>query len=205
MSKIDFKRKLECYKASEKNARMVEVPAMNYLTITGAGNPASADSGFQQSAEALSATAYAAKAQLKDLTNFQDYVMPPLEAIWWTTDGLPFDTRRPGAWAWKLMLMQPESVSLQIVQEAIASAAAKKNSPFFARILRESLPGGQAAQILHVGPYSEEGPTIDRLFAYIADQQCVAEGWHHEIYLNDLSRVTPDKLKTILRRPCRPY
>jgi len=99
------------------------------------------------------------------------------------------------------MIRQPDGVRGGEVKEAIAKASAKGDRPGIARLRPEKLTEGPAAQILHIGPYSAEGPTIERLHGFIREQGGRPSGKHHEMYLSDPRRTTPEKLRTILRQP----
>jgi len=124
-----------------------------------------------------------------------------LEGLWWATGRAPFSLDDKKPWRWTLMIRQPDGVRGGEVKEAIAKASAKGDRPGIARLRPEKLTEGPAAQILHIGPYSAEGPTIERLHGFIREQGGRPSGKHHEMYLSDPRRTTPEKLRTILRQP----
>jgi len=195
--KTDLKKDLKpLYTASAKEATMVTAPRLRYLMVNGFGDP-NTNPEFQASVEALYTLSYTLKFMLK--AQGQDYVVPPLEGLWWMLMG-DFDPERRDDWRWTLMIPQPEQVTKDLLAEAVTAAQKKKALPALARIRLEIYDEGQAAQILHIGPYSEEAATIERLHAFIRQKGYHFCGKHHEIYLSDPRRTPPEKLRTILRQ-----
>jgi hypothetical protein len=129
-----------------------------------------------------------------------DYVVPPLAGLWWMLMA-DFDLERRDDWRWTLMIPQPEQVTKELLDQAVAAALKKKALPRLEKLRLEIYAEGQAAQILHVGPYSEETATIERLHTFIKEKGYHFCGKHHEIYLSDPRRTAPEKLKTIVRQP----
>ncbi len=201
MQKIDYKKELKhLYKPSAKKAEIIEVPAMNFLMIDGKGDPNTAPA-FAEAIEALYAVSYTLKFQVKKGSIGIDYGVMPLEALWWTEDMATFSEEDKDAWSWTVMIMQPELITGAMVEEAIAQVREKKNPVALPLVRFEEFAEGTAAQILHVGPFSEEGPTIARLHVFIEESGYRREGKHHEIYLSDIRRAAPQKWKTIVRQP----
>ena len=128
----------------------------------------------------------------------------PLEGLWWADDSQALMTGEKASWSWTAMIMQPDQITESLVQEAIEVARRKRPLPAADLLRRQRFHEGRAAQILHVGPYSEEGPTIARLHAFIEEQRLRPAGKHHEIYLGDPRRSAPEKLRTIIRQPVSP-
>lgn len=201
MSKIDLKKDLKhLYSASAKEPVLVEVPPANFLMIDGKGDPNQAPE-FQMAIEALYGTAYTLKFMLKKRGIGPEYSVMPLEGLWWVEDMRIFSDKDKGAWLWTLMIMQPEWVSEELFREAAAELKQRKDPPALAKIRLESFHEGPAAQIMYIGPYSDEGPTIERLHAFIQGNGHERSGKHHEIYLSDPRRTAPEKLKSIIRQP----
>lgn len=199
--KIDYKRELkQLYKASAKNAAVVDVPEMNFLMIDGLGDP-NGSQPFQEAAEALFALSYALKFMIKKGPSAIDYGVLPLEGLWWADDMSSFGSGSKSDWRWTLMIMQPEHVTAELVFAAIEQVREKKNPPALDRVRYESFTEGRAAQIMHIGPFSEEGPTIEKLHHYIEQSGHRLVGKHHEIYLSDIRKAAPEKWKTIIRQP----
>ena len=199
MGKMDLKKELKpLYNASTTGANLVESWPLKYLMFNGYGDP-DTNPEFQAGVEALYAVSYAIKFRLKKELEL-DWVVPPLEGLWWMLLA-DFDPDRRDDWRWTLMLPQPAEVSRELLDRAVAEAKQKKALPALEKLRLEIYDEGRAAQILHVGPYREEEPTIHRLHAFIQEQGLHLCGKHHEIYLSDPRRTAPEKLKTILRQP----
>jgi hypothetical protein len=173
---------------------------MNFLMINGEGDPNTSDD-YRGAIEALFTVSYAVKFMIKKGPAAIDYGVMPLEGLWWTDDMADFSRDNKDIWQWTAMIMQPECVTADLLEEAKAQAARKKDLRSAPKLRFESFVEGQAAQILHVGPYAEEGPTIARLHDFIAEEGLSRAGRHHEIYLGDPRRTAPAKLKTIIRQP----
>jgi hypothetical protein len=202
MKKIDFKKELRrLYLPSAKEAELVEAPPMNFLMVDGAGDP-NREHSYREALEALFSAAYAVKFKVKK-TLAIDYGVPPLEGLWWADDMAAFASGDKAGWKWTMMIMQPEFVSAAMVRDTIAEVGKKKGLPALARMRLAKFAEGKSAQILHVGPFSTEGPTIAKVHAFIASLGGRLHGKHHEIYLSDIRKADPAKWKTVVRQPFR--
>jgi hypothetical protein len=201
MVKVDLKRELKhLYQASAKEPVIVEVPAFNFLMLDGTGDP-NGSPQFQEATEVLFRVAYSLKFRVKKEQGV-DYGVLPLEGLWYADDMVDFQAdRNKEAWKWTLMILQPEFVSSSQVRLALEEVAAKKNLAALDRLKFLRYREGLAAQVLHLGPYGEEGPALSRLHAFIRAKGGELRGKHHEIYLSDPRRSAPERLKTILRQP----
>ena len=200
MEKVDHKKILkEFYKPSSKKPSEVDVPEMNFLMIDGKGDPNTAQE-YQDALEALYATSYTLKFKLKK-AKAADFTVMPLEGLWWIEGAESFDFNSKDEWFWTSMIMQPEPVSRNDVIEAISETKEKKDPPALQKIKFESFREGYSVQIMHIGPWSEEQPTIETLHSYAEEQGFKLRGQHHEIYLSDPRRTAPEKLKTVIRQP----
>ena len=201
MKKIDFKKELKhLYKPSVKSVGRVTVPGMNFLMIDGQGDPNTSQE-FPDAVEALYSVSYALKFMVKKGDMATDYGVMPLEGLWWSDDMSTFSVDCKEAWKWTLMIMQPEFISQAMVEGAIKQVRAKKNPVSLSQLRFALFEEGEAAQIMHVGPFSEEGPTIEKVHAFIEEGGKVRRGKHHEIYLSDIRRADPAKWKTVIRQP----
>jgi len=201
MKKIDFKKDLKrLYQPSAKEVVPVDVPAMNFLMVDGQGDPNTSPS-YQAAVEALFSVAYAVKFKVKK-TLAIDYGVLPLEGLWWADDMAAFSVKDKSGWKWTMMIMQPEFVSTALVRDTIAEVKKKKDLPALGKLRFQPFHEGQCAQILHVGPFSAEGPTVARVHAFI-DAVGKRSGKHHEIYLSDIRKADPAKWKTVIRQPLR--
>jgi hypothetical protein len=203
MSKIDFKKELKhLYQPSAKTFEVVDVPPMNFLMIDGHGDPNTSQE-YGEAIEALYGAAYKLKFASKKEAG-KDYVVPPLEGLWWAGDMETFNSQRDkSAWDWTMMIMQPEWITLAMVEEAVAAVDKAKGLPALSKLRLGTYHEGLAVQILYVGSYDAEGPTITRMHAHAIEQGYELAGKHHEIYLSDPRRVAPEKLKTVIRQPIR--
>lgn len=201
MDKIDYKKELKhLYTASAKQPALLDVPRLNFLRIDGAGDPNTA-SAYREAVEALFSLAYTIKFAVKRGPAAIDYGVMPLEGLWWMDDMTQFSVTRKDEWQWTLMIMQPAAVTESLVETCRSEVARKKDLPALANVEFGAFAEGKAAQILHVGPFTEEGPTIERLHRFIEAQGLKLAGKHHEIYLSDIRRAAPAKWKTVIRQP----
>jgi len=199
MKKIDLKKELKSlYQPSAKAVALVDVPTMNYLMIDGEGDPNTAKS-YAEAIETLFAVAYTVKFQVKRSQEI-DYGVLPLESLWWADDMAAFSTGDKSHWKWTAMIMQPSFVTAAIIADAIADVKKKKNPAAIAKVRFASLSEGTCAQTLHIGPFSEEGPTIEKVHEFIRARGRIV-GKHHEIYLSDIRKAAPAKWKTVVRQP----
>lgn len=200
-AKIDLKKEWKhLYKPSAKAPVLVDAPPVNYLMIDGMGDPNTAPS-YDEAIEALYAVSYTLKFMIKKGETGVDYAVMPLEGLWWADNMDDFLSGKKDNWKWTSMILQPEYVTEALTAEALKQVEKKKNPPALGLMRFESLTEGQAAQIMHIGPFADEGPTIEKLHAFIQDQGFRNRGRHHEIYLSDFRRTAPEKLKTIIRQP----
>ena len=127
----------------------------------------------------------------------------PLEGLWWADNMAEFSIERKADWKWTAMIMQPEYVTRDRLNAAMEQVKKKKNPSALSKLRFDSYHESQAAQIMHIGPFAEEGPTIEKIHQFIVDNKYELSGKHHEIYLSDFRRAAPEKLKTVIRQPCK--
>ena len=201
MDKIDLKKELKnLYNPSSKEVTVVDVPAMNFLLVDGEGAPASPQ--YSEAIEALFSVSYTLKFMVKKAKGI-DYAVMPLEGLWWTEDMARFSADRKDEWKWTAMIMQPKYVTADDVGLAVEQVKKKKNPAALPKVRFESFKEGPAAQIMYVGPFSAEGPTIAKIHTQIQNNGHALSGKHHEIYLNNPATTAPEKLKTVLRQPLK--
>lgn len=200
MEKIDLKKKLRhLYKASAKEVVLVDVPPLKYLMIDGQGDPNTAQA-YADAVEALFSVSYAIKFIYKKGEEAIDYVVMPLEGLWWAEDMSRFSTENKADWLWTMMILQPDFVTQAVVEQAMHDVQKKKELTAIPKLSFKTFTEGTCAQILHIGPFAEEGPTIQRVHKFI-DERGTLTGKHHEIYLSDIRRANPAKWRTIIRQP----
>jgi hypothetical protein len=200
MEKTDYKKELKgLYNPSAKEPAIVNVEDMHYLMIDGMGDPATSKD-YMDSIEALFSVSYTLKFMIKKDTGV-DYGVLPLEGLWWADDMTDYIKGNKKNWKWTSMIMQPPHVTKELYEKALDSAGKKKSLPGLSKMRFERYNEGLCAQIMHIGPYSGEGPTIERLHAYIKEKEYSLRGKHHEIYLSDPRKAAPDKMRTVIRQP----
>jgi hypothetical protein len=201
--KVDLRKELKnLYAPSAKEVLAVNVPKMNFLMISGMGDPNTSQE-YKDAVEALFSLSYAIKFMIKKEKSI-DYAVMPLEGLWWVDDMTRFSVENKNEWKWTSMIMQPEYVTKEIVNEALDETRKKKNLPALSKIRFEAFSEGPSAQIMHIGPFSAEGPTIEKIRNFIKKQGYNLSGKHHEIYLSDPRKSAPEKMKTVLRQPMSP-
>ncbi len=203
MDKYDVKRDLKhLYAPSAKDFAVVDVPQLTYLAVDGHGDP-NTSREYADAVEALYSVSYAVKFASKRMLD-RDFVVGCLEGLWWADDMSTFVTRDKSAWNWTMLIVQPAWVTPEMVDAAVEKAAAKQ-LPALSKLRTLTFTEGKSVQIMHIGPYDDEGPTLDRLHhEYLPQHGLTFNGHHHEIYLGDPRRSAPEKLKTVLRQPVRP-
>ena len=200
---IDLRRELSAVYSATREPAFVDVPELPYLMIDGHGDPNTAPA-YADAVQALYSLAYTIRFALKRRPDPVDARVMPLEGLWWTPDMATFSPDDKSAWNWTMMITVPEQVTAAVVDDARAAAARKRPHAALDRVRLERFAEGCCAQVLHVGPYSAEGPTVAALHAFVAASGCTLSGRHHEIYLGDPRRSAPETLRTILRQPVAP-
>jgi hypothetical protein len=203
MEKLDLKKKWKhLYQPPAEEITAVDVPALTYLMVDGEGDP-NTSPAFTHAVEALYSLSYTLKFSLKKSPQPVDYGVMPLEGLWGADDPGAFHRKDKSTWKWTAMIVQPDFIDSKEVDAALHEVRRKKNPAALERVRLETLTEGTAAQILYVGPFADEGPTIQRLHDFIHAAGKELCGKHHEIYLSDPRRTAPEKLKTVIRQPMK--
>ena len=203
MKKVDLKKEFkELYVPSSKEVSIVKVPKMNFLMIDGIGDP-NTSKAYSDSIETLYSVSYSIKFILKKEKEI-DYVVMPLEGLWWAEDMGQFSTKNKDKWKWTSMIMQPDFVDKKVFEMAFEQVKIKKNLLMLSKIRFQSFNEGLSVQIMYIGPYSAETPTIEKLHKFVKESGHNLRGKHHEIYLSDPRKTTPERIKTIIRQPIEP-
>jgi hypothetical protein len=206
MITIDLRKQFKhLYQPSAKKFSIVDVPPLNFLMIDGTGNP-NTSQAYRDALEALYSLSYTLKFGVK-LGKYgkkkYDYPVMALEGLWWMDDMREFSEARKDDWKWTMMIMQPDIITPDWVELARADLIAKKNPVAAPKIRCESYHEGLSAQIMYIGPFADEGLTIQRLHEFIVESGYQLRGKHHEIYMSDPRRTAPEKLKTVIRQPMK--
>lgn len=207
MEKLDLTQVYKSYFTAKTKPETVEIESVNYLSLTGKGEPSGAL--FSQKIQALFSTAYAVKFGSKAAG--KDFVVSKLECLWW------FDEQRYGdlsiseaplavprsEWEYRLLIRMPDFVTQEDSEKGIKTVSAKKQLPFVNDIEWFSLSEGKCVQMLHVGSFAAESETLTQMGQFMEANGLIKNGLHHEIYLSDFNKVPAEKLKTILREPVK--
>ncbi|MFG1777416.1 GyrI-like domain-containing protein [Micromonospora sp. NPDC049048] len=199
--KTDFKKSLDAYRAERDRFRIVELPDTQYLMIDGHGDP-NTSPAFSDAVETLYPVAYKMKFASRNELG-RDYVVPPLEGLWWADEMDSFTTGRDKSrWHWTLMIMVPDWVGRDTFTAAVTQAGARNRPSRIDDIRLETLSEGRCVQTLHVGSFDDEAGVLARLHhEFVPGNGLRMVGRHHEIYLSDFRRVAPERRRTILRQP----
>lgn len=199
--KSDLKKEIPAYQASKGRFDIVTVPTMRYLMIDGHGDP-NTSVAYADVLATLYPVAYKLKFWSKRELD-RDYVVMPLEALWWSNDMDAFTIARDKSrWDWTAMIMTPDWISHDAFDTVIKEVAASGDTPALDALRFQALDEGLCVQTLHVGAYDDEGPVLAAMHdEFIPASELRMTGKHHEIYLSDPRRAAPDKLRTILRQP----
>ena len=199
--KADLKKTLDSYRAKHHEFRIVDVPPLQYLMLDGHGDPNTSPQ-FADALAVLYPLAYTLKfASKRELD--RDYVVMPLEGLWWSPDMDTFTVARDKSrWNWTLLMLVPDWITPAMFDVAVTKVAASDVPAVVAEVRLETLAEGRCVQTLHIGSYDDEAGILDRMHhEFIPGAGLTMRGTHHEIYLSDARKVDPSKLRTILRQP----
>ncbi|MTK64253.1 MAG: hypothetical protein F8N15_06995 [Methanobacterium sp.] len=205
MAKIDLKKEnKELYYPKKGQVNFIDVPEMNFLMLDGEGDPNTSQE-YQDAMETIFPVSYKVKFMSKKKLE-RDYVVMPLEGLWWADNMEDFSVDDKDGWKWTVMIRQPDFIDIEMVNTVVDEILMKKELPSISKLRLEKFSEGKSAQILHIGPFSEEGPTVEKLHEYIEANGYSFDGSidgtkHHEIYLSDIRRSKPENLKTVIRQP----
>lgn len=201
MTRYDIKRELkQCYAPRNRDWALVDVPAQRFIAVDGSGDP-NTSAAYARAVEALYTVAYTIKFASKRTLD-RDFVVGPLEGLWWSDRPEVFTARDKDAWQWRMLISQPDWITEDFIDDAKQTALAKKGLPAIADVRYEPMHEGLCAQVLHIGPYDDEGPILAELHGeYLAANNLRMTGHHHEVYLGDPRRSAPAELRTVLRQP----
>lgn len=199
--KVTFTTTLDAYRARSGELRLVEIPPLQYLMVDGQGDP-NTSPAFGDAIRSLYPVAYKLKFASKRERG-RDYVVPPLEGLWWAEDMDAFTTARDKSrWSWTLMIMVPDWLGADDVAAAVEQAGARDRPPRLDDVRLATLEEGLAVQTLHVGSFDDEAAALERIHhEFVPENGLRLAGTHHEIYLSDFRRTPPERQRTILRQP----
>ena len=212
--KLDYKKEYKNLYLPKQKPELVEVPAMNFIMVNGRGNPNDEGGEYQQAVELLYGLSYTIKMSNRNgcaPEGYFEYVVPPLEGLWWLEQDDDMDFTQKDKFCWTSMLRQPEFVSTEVFQWACKELKRKKPQLDPSKAYLETFAEGSCVQILHMGSYDEESKSIEQMETFIKEnnfENAISTAYpdgrirrHHEIYLSDPRKTAPEKLKTVLRHP----
>lgn len=197
--KIDLVKEDKKYYTAKTNPQILEFPKLFYLTIEGKGEPAG--KAFTEAVQALYPLAYGVKALSKK--QGKDFAVAKLEGLWWVKSDKPYLEVPRQEWYWKLLIRLPDFITSELVDKARQEVLKKKGIDLVKEIKFEPITEGKCVQVLHIGPYSTEPETIEKMRKMMKENKLTENGFHHEIYLSDPRKTLPQKMKTILRQPVK--
>jgi hypothetical protein len=197
MQKFDIKKEYKTYYSTPKTPELISVPSIKCLSIIGRGEPAGEE--FNRKIEAIYALAYGIKKLSKG--EGKDFSIPPMGGLWWIDGVKSVLEASPEEWCWKLIIHLPDFIKADLVKKAKEEVSQKKRLDLILDVVFERFSEGKSLQILHIGPYTTEQATVEKIRQAMSSQKFKQNGHHHEIYLSDPRKVSPEKLKTIIRYP----
>lgn len=209
METIDFKKD-PTYKA-KTTPEIIKIPKMQFVMVDGKGAPEAYDGNateFQKAMQVLFGIVYTVKFWYKKYPapkNYAKFTIAPIEGLWWMKNGGDFDMQKPDEWRWTVMMRLPDFVTPAFFQKVVLSCIENKKDDIYRKARLELFDEGLSVQMMHIGPYSEEGPNIIKIHAFAESNGYELIGKHHELYFGDPRRTAPEKLKTILRNPVKKH
>ncbi|MBU4361073.1 GyrI-like domain-containing protein [bacterium] len=197
--KLDFVKEYKTYYTAKTTPEVVEFGEIPFLTIEGRGEPAGKE--FTSKVETLYPFAYGVKNLCKK--QGKDFAVPKLEGLWWVESDKPALEVPREEWQWKLLIRMPDFAAPEIVEKAREEVFKKKGIELIKEIKFEKMKEGKCVQILHIGPYSAEPESLEKMRNLMKEKDFIENGLHHEIYLSDPRKVAPEKMKTILKQPVK--
>lgn len=214
--KFDYKKEYKDLYMPKVKPCIIDVPAMHFIMVEGSGNPNSSDGEYKQAMELLYGLSYTIKMSKmgeKHIKGYFEYVVPPLEGLWWMNDNSPIDYCHKEKFCWISMIRQPEFVTKQVFEWACSELKKKKTDINVSKARFAEFAEGLCVQMMHIGPFDNEPETIEKIEEFIKENDyknaicdvlpCGMVRRHHEIYLSDPRKGDPLKFKTVIRHPIK--
>lgn len=206
---FDFKKEYKNLYQPKNKPEIIDIPRMKFIAVQGTGDPNEVDGTYSQAVESLYTIAYTLKMSYKGdykIDGFFEYVVPPLEGFWWQEGVEGVDLSDKASFSWISVIRIPDFIKENGVDWAIQQAGLKKKKDF-SHVIYKEIEEGLCVQMMHIGPFDTEKETLGLMRQYLEREGYVedfSEGrMHHEIYLSDIRKVSPDKWKTVLRHPVK--
>lgn len=206
---FDFKKEYkELYKPKDKPS-IINVEKANFIAVRGVGDPNAENSEYKQSINLLYPIAYAIKMSKKGdykIDGYFDFVVPPLEGFWWQEGIKGVDYANKDSFNFISLIRMPDFVTKEVFEWAIEETTRKKKEDF-SKVEFFTYDEGLCVQCMHIGPYNDEPITVEAMHEYMIEQgyelDITDERFHHEVYISDVRKTSPEKLKTVLRHPIK--
>lgn len=206
---FDFKKEYkELYKPKHKPS-IINVEKANFIAVRGVGDPNAENSEYKQSISLLYPIAYAIKMSKKGdykIDGYFDFVVPPLEGFWWQEGIKGVDYANKDSFNFISLIRMPDFVTKEVFEWAIEETTRKKKEDF-SKVEFFTYDEGLCVQCMHIGPYNDEPITVEAMHEYMIEQgyelDITDERFHHEVYISDVRKTSPEKLKTVLRHPIK--
>ena len=200
--KLDYKKEFpDLYQPSLKTQAIIKIPEMMFFMIDGIGDP-NTSKEYKDAVQTLYNISYTLKMKvIKKETPSKDYIVPPLEGLWYIPNMKEWSMEGKDKWQWTMMIRIPDFIKDSQIKKAMNILKESKTLSSFSKLRYEQYNEGTCVQIMYLGAYDDESPTIAKLHKFAKEKGYSLEGKHHEIYLSDPRKVEPERLKTILRQP----
>jgi len=206
---FDFKKEYKEFYMPKRTPSIVTVPKMSFIAVRGDGDPNDEEGEYKQAIGLLYGIAFTIKMSKKgdhQIDGYFDYVVPPLEGFWWQNGVIGVDYRNKDSFQWISVIRLPDFVTKADFDWAVKEAAGKKKTDF-SKVEFLTYDEGLCVQCMHIGSYDDEPATVQLMHEYMTAQgyslDITESRFHHEIYLSDARKVSPDKLKTVIRHPIK--
>lgn len=206
---FDFKKEYKEFYMPKGKPNIVTVPTMNYIAVRGIGDPNDEGGEYKRAIGLLYSIAFTIKMSKKldhQIDGFFDYVVPPLEGFWWQDGVVGIDYSNKASFHWISVIRLPDFVTKKDFEWAIKEATLKKKQDF-SKVEFFTYDEGLCVQCMHIGPFDNEPKTVQLMHDFIEkngyELDITNKRLHHEIYLSDARKISPDRLKTVIRHPIK--
>jgi len=206
---FDFKKEYKEFYMPKNKPEIINIPKANYIAVRGKGDPNEENGAYQQAISILYSVAYTLKMSYKTdykIEGFYEYVVPPLEGFWWQDNVIGVDYSKKSEFNWISIIRIPDFISKKDFDWAIETATKKKKLDCSAAEFI-TIDEGLCVQMMHIGPFDDEPKTVEIMDRYLEENGYISDindiRLHHEIYISDIRKVAPEKLKTVIRHPIR--
>lgn len=206
---FDFKKEYKEFYMPKGKPNIVTVPTMNYIAVRGIGDPNDEGGEYKRAIGLLYSIAFTIKMSKKldhQIDGFFDYVVPPLEGFWWQDGVVGIDYSNKASFHWTSVIRLPDFVTKKDFEWAIKEATLKKKQDF-SKVEFFTYDEGLCVQCMHIGPFDDEPKTVQMMHDFIEkngyELDITDKRLHHEIYLSDARKISPDRLKTVIRHPIK--